>query len=179
MTEWISRCVPSQQSECHRYQRPAVILIGCAVALVNIWYVWCDPWSALGRSPRREKNKKPAGANTSLKFFHTVFVSHLIATPQLLYHLRENVSIIRLWVMDTSSEFFLRACIIVYSHTLVCVIPSGVARQKAAPHTWPLNDDIHLHSWNPSISPSCIQFEPVDRISDPISTGKYSLQLKI
>lgn len=58
MTEWISRCVPSQQSECHRYQRPAVILIGCAVALVNIWYVWCDPWSALSRSPRREKKQK-------------------------------------------------------------------------------------------------------------------------
>lgn len=95
---------------------------------------------------------------------------------------RENVSIIWLWVMDTSSELFLRACIIVYSfsrRTLVCVVPSGVARQKAAPRTWLLNDDIHLHSCNPSISPSCIQFEPVDWVSDPISTGKYSSRLKI
>lgn len=125
--------------------------------------------------------KKPAGANTSLKLFHTVFVSHLIATPQLLNHLGRNVSIIWLWVMDTSSELFLRACIIVYSLSAahLCVSSPQVSLDKRRLRTWLLNDDIQLHSCNPSISLSCIQFEPVDRISDPISTGKYSLRPKI
>lgn len=154
---------------------PAVILIGCAVTLVNIWYLWCDPWSAAAK-------KKTCWRKHIAQVVSRCLRQPFNCNATTFEPPRENVSIIWLWVMDTSSELFLRACIIVYSlscRTLVCVIPSGVARQKAARRTWLLNDDIHLHSCNPSISPSCIQFEPVDWISDPISTGKYSLRLKI